>query len=516
MSLDIDNIIKQVLAKVKVKDIEYDESNSNSTYKSEPIIKTAKDIDVALPYKYKEMRNIAKKMASYSEDYNANLFYEQGKFMESHEDNFQFTGEFNCYYPTYQSMNDNQLRGYFTWRTKVRKGIIEKTSSSFAFLYIYELLNNIGVNSPLDGFEKLTSFWNAYKEYEPKIDRYLSTWIKDYIVYYDLDPLLLSAVVKGNASFYLEILFNYKNYSPSELTTSLNYFSSYNLLNSSFYKNKSTDVNMVVYKVFEELTDYYKKHRKNSFFSKLFGSLSTRHYFIFENAIFLRRYTKIERVKMLNSCEKFKTKNGYWQHDYYHKARQRNKSIGEILKIIDCKMRQASNFPYHLTLGKTTKYYNNIIEKVVDIYCLENNLVGQSLFSSTKVKEKKNDEALLPPPVIIDTTKFNEIRLAAEITQKKLIIDEEPTVELEIELEPQSSNQILDEIETSIVVALLCDDMGRVNNILKLNGLMLTVVIESINEKLFDDIGDTAIEFYGDDPIVVEDYRDQLKGIMKL
>lgn len=92
MSLDIDNIIKQVLAKVKVKDIEYDESNSNSTYKSEPIIKTAKDMDVALPSKYKEMRNIAKKMTSYSEDYNANLFYEQGKFMESHEDNFQFTG----------------------------------------------------------------------------------------------------------------------------------------------------------------------------------------------------------------------------------------------------------------------------------------------------------------------------------------------------------------------------------------------------------------------------------------
>ena len=59
------------------------------------------------------------------------------------------------YFPDYQSMGYEQLRTY-TWRTNVRKGVIRKTSFSYVFVYLYELLNNVGVADCRDGS---LSFW---------------------------------------------------------------------------------------------------------------------------------------------------------------------------------------------------------------------------------------------------------------------------------------------------------------------------------------------------------------------
>ena len=56
------------------------------------------------------------------------------KGMEDFEDDFDYHGTFIRYFPNYQAMNDLQLRGYFSWRTKVRRGEVGRTSLSFAFV----------------------------------------------------------------------------------------------------------------------------------------------------------------------------------------------------------------------------------------------------------------------------------------------------------------------------------------------------------------------------------------------
>ena len=48
------------------------------------------------------------------------------------------------------------------------------------------------------------------------------------------------------------------------------------------------------------------------------------------------------------------------------------------------------------------------------------------------------------------------------------------------------------------------------------NGIMLSVAVEEINETLFDDFGDTVIDFDGDSPIIIEDYENELKGMLGL
>lgn len=45
----------------------------------------------------------------------------------------------------------------------------------------------------------------------------------------------------------------------------------------------------------------------------------------------------------------------------------------------------------------------------------------------------------------------------------------------------------------------------------KVAGRMLSVVIDAVNEKLFDLFGDTVIYDAGDGPAVYEDYEEELK-----
>ena len=42
------------------------------------------------------------------------------------------------------------------------------------------------------------------------------------------------------------------------------------------------------------------------------------------------------------------------------------------------------------------------------------------------------------------------------------------------------------------------------------------LVIDSINEKLFELLGDIAIEYIDGEPKLIEDYRDNLKGALDL
>ena len=102
-------------------------------------------------------------------DSRSSLFLKQAKLLEFYSDDYPFDKSVVCYYPTYQALSDTELRGYFSWRTKLRSGDLQKTSLSFAFLYIYELLNQIGVTDPLDGYEKLLRFHKDYGALDGKI-----------------------------------------------------------------------------------------------------------------------------------------------------------------------------------------------------------------------------------------------------------------------------------------------------------------------------------------------------------
>ena len=107
-------------------------------YKAQPIKprkNLQKQADPDIPDKIRQML----KLYDYSllpQKGRAKNFYVQARFMADYEDNYAEYFAFKRFYPTYHDMNIGQLRSYFTWRSKLRKGDYQKTSTSYAFFWI--------------------------------------------------------------------------------------------------------------------------------------------------------------------------------------------------------------------------------------------------------------------------------------------------------------------------------------------------------------------------------------------
>ena len=228
------------------------------------------------PPQYREMRRIAYGGAGYPAD--GVIFLRQGKFMADFEDDSDYDGEFFKYYPTYQDMNDRQLRGYFSWRTRLRRGCLTATSLSFAFVYLYELINQIGVSTPAAGFRTFRDFWLRYREIDPGIDRYCRLWLKDYVVYYQLDRSLLDDLPGIQTDREILILQNPQAHSADELFSALDAMSSYKLTESRFFKLHPDGVKTVVGNVYAALADRYHRDGQGGICEKLFGKLHSASY----------------------------------------------------------------------------------------------------------------------------------------------------------------------------------------------------------------------------------------------
>ena len=142
---DVKMLIERIMAEART---HQSARFSNKIYADEPILKTGRQMQNFLPDQYRKMREISR----WQDDpkggagrwlSEAELFYRQGLLMADFEDDCPYNGTFKSYFPTYNAMSDRQLRGYFTWRAQVRRKKVEETSTSFAFLYLYELICGI-------------------------------------------------------------------------------------------------------------------------------------------------------------------------------------------------------------------------------------------------------------------------------------------------------------------------------------------------------------------------------------
>ena len=73
----------------------------------------------------------------------------------------------------------------------------------------------------------------------------------------------------------------------------------------------------------------------------------------------------------------------------------------------------------------------------------------------------------------------------------------------------------LDDNEYEFLKLIIYKDAKSVRDFAKSKMLMISVIADSINDKLFDMFDDTVLEFESDVPNVIEDYLEELKGLIK-
>ncbi|WP_410104644.1 TerB N-terminal domain-containing protein [Sutterella wadsworthensis] len=120
------------------------------------------------------------------------VFRAMGMAAADYEDVSGLRQRFLAFCPAYDMMTQGQLRTYFAWRTDVRRAmaaaqpIPRPVSSSYAVLYLMELVNGIGTSGPEESCQTAQHFWEAYRRFDFTIDRLAMSWLQDLADYWGL------------------------------------------------------------------------------------------------------------------------------------------------------------------------------------------------------------------------------------------------------------------------------------------------------------------------------------------
>lgn len=483
-----EDIIKSVLSGFKLAE--------EKVYRDEPLIFTASQMKSYTPPEYGKMQRL---ISSRDELFmpSAQIFCKQGKFMEDFCDSFDRPVSCTRHFPTYRDLTLPQLRTYFSWRTDVRNGEIKEISLSYAFLYIYELLNLIGVNNAEEGFLKLKDFCERYCQLDMRIKPYTDLWLTDFAAYYGIPRHLIENLYGLKNDSALMTLMGYKNETSESVLAALDCFSSYRLRNSVFFKKCPAETADTVYRLFSSLAEYYENKEGGNIFIRLFAKPVKEKYFIFRSAVFFEKRPHPDCIYEINPIFKYTCKNGEWNITRFFPIKDKAGKIGALLKATDYYLRQRYGHKSSLKKPELSALFDELIKKAV----------------TEQYKESLEREK---PVISIDISKLQGIRDTAEVTRDKLIVEEETeepnAPETPIE-QPQDSG-ILKSPLKEIMLALLKGENAE--NVARKKGIMLSVAVEKINETLYDDFGDTVIDFDGDTPIIIEDYENELKGMLGL
>ena len=528
---------------------------SDRVYSDEPILTTGRQMANYLPDRYREMKRITQYEAGEGGGRGrwipeAELFYRQGMFMADFEDDCPYHGVLKAFFPTYNAMSDRQLRGYFTWRTAVRRGDIQETSTPFAFMYLYELICGIGVRSPQDGFDKIAGFWNAYRQFAPDIDRYASVWLQDYVVYHGLDPQLLAPyktmsfdhalimlrAVAGHADQRLKAIKREGDMSAlplpandqleERLIESLDALSTYRLRETELYAEQSEMLRHISCSVFVRMAGYYEHQRKKGILESWFGEEVRLPYTMFGSAVFFDPNKHPDTVYELDEVHRYICQDGLWTCERVHGSRQSSPKLGNMLRSVWQAACQELGGDYSADgKQKTPKYLQKFIEQELEAW--------RAWEAARKARQ-----------VVIDLSQLSSIRHAAAQTREALLIEEERsgTGELVSAADgmphaPEEEDPVLPrrpDVPADTAAAATSERDERAADVpwkaylravadgdrtaqtaaVASSGQSEDMLMDQANEALFDTVGDTVIEYGDAGPQLIEDYRDDVRGFL--
>ena len=470
---------------------------SSAAYREEPLVLTGSQMASYLPERYREMRAIARSPeARFKTD--AWLFRRQAAFMADWEDDLPFAGSFERDYPTYRIMSNRQLRGYFSWRTRLRRGQVERTCASFALVYLYELLNGVGWEAPEDGLRLIARFQDAYGGLDPEVGRRARLWAIDFAAYHGLDRALVAEEIDLGAYEDLDVLGDPERHPDARLALAVARRSGWRAGDDDLAGEHPGLLDRAVCSTWRELSRYFEKHRTGSLVDYFFGTLATRSRIMFEGAVFCDR-PHPDAVWHLGEEDALVCVGGRWSHVSHRFAARRSTSLHALVSAIDASLRRGGGFGGEAAEVGMPKYMAAIVEREA----------RAALAWEREGAARRVD---------IDLGKLSGIRAAASETCEALLTDEER------EQEPACAPAPAPPVATAAAgplsaaeaawLAALAEGRDRAAA-LEADGRPEDMLVDAVNEKLYDLVGDTVVEFSDCGPALIDDYLDDVKGLLE-
>jgi len=439
------------------------------------------------------------------------IFYKQGIFMKDFTDDYPEAAAFSLYFPDYQMMGYEQLRTYFTWRAQVRRGNIANISLSYAFVYIYELLNNIGVENPQDGLDKLMAFWKGFSVYNNTIDKYMLSWLKDYHIYYELPHSFKEfSQINDIAGHYPKM---------TEADTGFGLFcaiSKYDMRKSAFYTDETSKM---ISDCFSHIIERIRRdfeaagmHFDNAFFRPTKRLVAWKP---FKGALFYQRLKQPDRRVVFSENEIYVCIKNEWSFSTVITTEKGRRFIGYVMKQMEAELRKITGYKYRLTAN--ISLINEDTLRILTKAGLHiENIVSAAVMEFHREATKT--------VITVDHTALARIRKEALATQEALIIDEQITpqeqnqnVFADFTKEPLPASGVWESFKNSLsendlrALAVISKG-GDIKAYADESGVFLEVLIEGINEKATDHIGDNLLD---DNFALYDDYKDQTKELIK-
>ncbi len=494
-------------------------------YRDTPIIRRASALSGGEPPEYRLMRKLGATFdrAVYTE---SRIFVEQARLMASFEDHWDKSEPFTSFFPTYRVMTLPQMRTYFTWRTAFRRGEAKPPSVSYAMVCAFEIINLIGVASPEEAYAALSRLI-ALMEGQEGFSYLARNWLRDIVIYYGLPRSMLPEEERRTSEL-LQPLFDPDGADDETLFASITAFSTFDPANSRYYRTDAAGVKAVSAAVYRAMHAFFAARRKKPYVESLFEPRRSTVYAPFSGAVFYdARRTRAYSYETSPLC-RYAAMNGRWFCSAPPGGVTKSRALGALLRNVDSRLRDAAGFPYPTKAPECAKQLVSEIDRAIGAY----------------LKQKKQAEARV---ISFDFSVLDQIRSASDRTRERILTEEErsgdaPAPAPETALPPPETPTGLkapapvpaapsSENPASSVPAapqkpeaqcplteaqLLClklllrgeDPAPRLRELSE----MLSVTVEAINEALFEEFADCVVDFSGDRPVIVEDYREELEG----
>ena len=469
------------------------------------------------------------------------LFYKQARFMENFTDDYAENVEFSMHYPCFQRMGYERLRTYFTWRTSARHGEFTDIGLSYVFLYVYELLLCIGNTdkNPAWALAGLLALRGAYAEKFPVLDNYLPAWLKDFHIYYELPHTFEEFVQKhGLHNFYGGMFI----FDGENGLNAWNKISAYDVEKSKFYLSSHENAGLLeecFRAAINGLTTLCSD--RNIRLKDLFVLTESQEitWSPFRQALFYPWLRQGDRRVELPGGEVFTCRNNEWTTKHAAPYAHKRDLAAFIIKKTEALTRERIGYKTKISADTATLIRANAALERVGVMPAD---IAKAIESAIMVYFYEKNRIV----VNVDRKNLERIREEAEDITEKLIVEEDSEKNAQVESpqnyrEPQNHNpqtipapsnnstqldskqgdifmqfaHSLSSVETEALSLILSEDQNTATNKIKAfadgKGLMLEILVDNINEKAMETIGDNILELT-DTLIVYDEYKNALQA----
>ncbi len=335
---------------------------------------------------------------------------------------------------------------------------------------------------------------------DSSIYRNLHRWMLEYAVIHDVPATLACQytkpiILEQDAS--LTMLRNPKEYTDKELFSALCTFAGKKLEQSPVLKKDEARGKHLFAAIWRYVSEKYSMDGKD-FFTLCFGTQKTFRWYPLANAVYWEKCVHPDVDYVLDACRTYHCRSGVWHEKRYDSLYFDRKKLHALLREADRRLRKYWKTGHYLRENPDGAWAAPYVKQVLST-------------------EWKAEAEASKPKIMIDLSGLEQIRRDALLTRDSLLTEEERDETVDDERKETASDAssstssvfgALDAQDRQILLALLQEE--PIEPYIKANHLMPAVVADTINEALFDELGDNVLECDGNTITVVEDYREDI------